>query len=394
MSRKWALLLVLMLISSMFFIFAPVRSVAPAEPARVYVDPPAVIDPGAFFNVSVKIENLVDLVGVQWSLTWDPTLLRAVNITEIMFHEVTPQSEWDNIWQIRNEIDFGMARYVYLWQDSLRAEQEGYGPISGNHTLAIITFQVLRVGSCPLQFLQFDTKLGDNNDEPIAHDVTDGFFSNSIPPIQPLSIEPPKVLFYVDPHRVMNESLAVNETFTVEVKMDSLTNNSGIIISYFSLSWDPTLLKCINFAINQTWQYQAIGGSNYVDWGEFQVFPYNQPIGPPQAVFGNLTLATITFAVKGIGSCSLHLQYCWTEEANAPRVQMSYVPHDGYFANTLNGDLNGDNCVDIFDAVAFASCFGTFPGYPRWNEGADMNGDGVVDIYDAIALCNCLGHTR
>jgi hypothetical protein len=393
MSQKWALLLVLMLISSMFFIFVPVRSVA-AEPIRVYVDPPAVIDPGAFFNVSVKADNLADLVGVEWSLTWDPTLLRAVNMTEIMFHEVTPQSEWDNIWQIRNEIDFGMARYVYLWQDSFRAEQEGYGPISGNHTLAIITFQVLRVGSCPLQFLQFDTKLGDPYAEPIPRDVTDGFFSNSVPPTPPLPIEPLEVLFYVDPHRVRNESLAFNETFTLEVKMDSLTNNSGIIISYFSLSWDPTLLKCINFAINQSWQYQEMRAWINNDWGECWDSPYNAPIGPPQAVFGNLTLATITFAVKGIGSCRLHLQSCWTEEASAPGVQMSYSPVDGYFANTLKGDLNGDNRVDIFDAVTFANSFGIFPGYPRWKEEADMDGDGIIDVFDAIMLGQCFGHSR
>lgn len=382
-----------MLISATFTILIPTHGVA-AEPARIYVDPPSVVDPPEFFNVSVKIDNLMDLVGIQWSLSWDPTLLRAVNMTEIMFHEVTPQSEWDNIWGLRNEIDFGRAIYAYLWQNDYTAWVQGYAPISGNHTIAIITFQVLGVGSCPLQFLQFDTKLGDIDAESIEHDVTDGFFSNSVPPLPPLPIEPSKVLFYVDPHRVRNESLAVNETFTVEVKMDSLTSNSGIIMSYFSLSWDPTFLKCINLAINQSWQYQEMRAWIYNDWGECRVFPYNAPIGPPQAVFGNLTLATITFEVKGIGSCSLHLQSCWTEEASAPGVQMSYTPVDGYFANTLKGDLNGDNRVDMFDAVAFAGCFGTFPGCLRWNEGADMSGDGIVDIYDAIALCNCFGHTR
>jgi hypothetical protein len=392
MSRKWALLLVLMLISSMFFIFVPVRSMA-AEPVRVYVDPPAVVDPGAFFNVSVKVENLVDLVGVQWSLTWDPTLLRAVNMTEIMFHEVTPQSEWDNIMGYSHTIDLGRAQYAYLFQDTLRAEERGYGPISGNHTMATITFQVLGLGNCPLQFIRWWTKLGNLYAEPIAHDVTDGFFSNSIPPIPPLSIEPPKVLIYVDPHRVRNESLAVGETFEVELRMDSLINNSGIVLSLFSLSWDSKLLKCIGLAVNQSWQYTE-WRLIYNDLGECALAPSAGSIPPAQAVFGNLTLAKITFEVMGVGSCKLHLLSCWLEEASALGVQMSYVPHDGYFVNTLNGDLNSDNRVEIFDAIAFAGYFGTFRGCLGWNEGADMNGDGVVDIYDAIALCSCFGHTR
>jgi len=374
----------------MFVILIPVHSVA-AELVRVCVDPPVVIDPDALFNVSVKVDNLVNLVAVQWSLTWDPTLLRAVNMTEIMFHEVTPQSEWDNIWQLWHTIDFGMAKYAYLWLSRDRAETGGYFPISGNHTMAIITFQVLGVGNCPLQFARWWTKLVDPDAEPIAHDVTDGFFSNSVPPIPPLLIEPSKVLFYVDPHRVRNESLAVNETFTVEVKMDSLTNNSGIIISYFSVSWDSTLLTCVNLAINQSWEYQEMHAWVY-DWGECRLGPYNAPTGPPQVVFGNLTLATITFAVKDIGSCRLHLQSCWSEEASAPDVQIPYTPVDGYFANTLNGDLNGDNIVDLFDALALAKSFGALPGLQSWNEDVDINGDGFIDIYDALLLCSRFGH--
>jgi hypothetical protein len=388
-SAKVAVLLACLLISSLGAI-VPSFS---AEPVRVYVDPPVVIDPGALFNVSVKVDNLVDLVGVQWSLTWDPTLLRAVNMTEIMFHEVTPQSEWDNIWRLSHTLDFGRAQYAYLWQDSSRAEAGGYLPISGNHTMAIISFQVLGVGNCPLQFIRFWTKLANPDVEPIEHEVTDGFFSNSVPPLPPLSIEPSKVLIYVDPRRVRNESLAVDDTFTVDVRMDSLTNHSGIVMSHFSLSWDSKLLKCINLAINQSWQYEE-WLSIYNDLGECALNPHGGPIPPEEAVFGNLTLATITFEVKSIGCCKLHLLTCWLEEASAPGVQMSYRFVDGYFANTLNGDLNGNDVVDVFDALVFARSFGVCWNGLGWDEVADINGDKQIDIFDAILLGNLFGHTR
>ena len=164
MSTKAVVLLACLLISSLAAIVPSFST----EPVRVYVDPPSVVDPGAFFNVSVKVDNLVDLAGVQFVLTWDPTLLRAVNMTEIMFHEVTPQSEWDNIWILKNEIKSGRADYSYLWWDLIRASAGGYAPISGNHTMAIITFQVLGVGSCPLSFIRVWTVLADSDAETIA----------------------------------------------------------------------------------------------------------------------------------------------------------------------------------------------------------------------------------
>jgi hypothetical protein len=389
-STKAVVLLVCLLISSLGAIVPSFST----EPVRIYVDPPAVMDPGALFNVSVKVDNLVNIEGAEFILTWNPTLLRAVNMTEIMFHEVTPQSEWNNFWALRNEIDFGRAWYAYTWQDNYRAETQGYAPISGNYTLATISFQVLGVGNCPLQFIRSEIVLGDINAESIGHDVTDGFFSNNVPTVPSLPIEPSKVRIYVDPRRVRDESLAVNETFTVEVKMDSLTNHSGIVTSDFHLSWDSKLLMCINIAINKSWQYKE-WRLIFNDWGECAL-ESNIPRGipPEQAVFGNLTLATITLVVKGIGSCSLLLQSCWLEEASASGVQMSYTPVDGYFSNTLNGDLNGNNVVDIFDAIIFAKSFGARWNGFSWNEVADINGDGQINILDAILLGNLFGHTR
>jgi hypothetical protein len=80
----------------MLLIFVPVRSVT-AEPSRVYVDPPTVVDPPEFFNVSVKVDNVQGLVGVELKLYWNPALLYGVNMTEVIFHEVMPQEKWNNI---------------------------------------------------------------------------------------------------------------------------------------------------------------------------------------------------------------------------------------------------------------------------------------------------------
>jgi len=58
---------------------------------------------------------------------------------------------------------------------------------------------------------------------------------------------------------------------------------------------------------------------------------------------------------------------------------------------TLQGDINGDMTVDIYDAVLLAGSFMKSVGDPKYNPNADINGDGIVDIYDAILLATNYG---
>jgi hypothetical protein len=75
-------------------------------------------------------------------------------MTEVLFHEVTPPSEWDNIWELRNVVNNteGYVTYAYLWYDSNRATVGGYAPVWGNHTLATITLMAIETGSTTLHF--------------------------------------------------------------------------------------------------------------------------------------------------------------------------------------------------------------------------------------------------
>jgi hypothetical protein len=107
------------------------------------------------FTVDVVVENIPEdhgCAGIQFDVTWDSGVLMALNMTEVMFHSVTPPEEHDNIWGISHKILNQSVGYAYLWQDSGRAVSEGYSPIWGNHTLATITFKALDTGSATLHF--------------------------------------------------------------------------------------------------------------------------------------------------------------------------------------------------------------------------------------------------
>jgi len=55
---------------------------------------------------------------------------------------------------------------------------------------------------------------------------------------------------------------------------------------------------------------------------------------------------------------------------------------------TRNGDVNGDNKIDILDLIILSNSFNAGPGNPNWNPNADINGDGRVSILDAIILAS------
>ena len=75
---------------------------------------------------------------------------------------------------------------------------------------------------------------------------------------------------------------------------------------------------------------------------------------------------------------------------------------DGAVIVTIQGDLNGDGLVNIFDIVITATAFGSMevddPNTPwnetkNWNPIADIKQDGVIDIFDLIIIGVNFGKT-
>jgi hypothetical protein len=403
MGGKGGLVLILILMSSLFMVLAPVHSVA-AEPARVYVDPPTVVDPSTFFNVSVRVENVQELAGIQLTLKWDPSLLYGVNMTDVIFHQVTPQSEWDNIWRIQHKIDnvAGNASYAYTFVDYERAIAGGYFPIAGNFTIFDLLFQVRGVGNCALHFdLSILGQWIGGWSYPIVHDTIDGFVSNSIlpPPIPPAPPGDAQVSLYVNPRGVKDESLTVNSTFSITIEFDNLVN-VGIGAVGFVLDWNSSILQCVN--VTEVMFHEVMPQS---DWGfintqfvlgndSLSIFNYfgagadGKSYNP---IFGNHTVAIVAFRVISVGKCQLYLHDCRIFDSHASFVL--YTARSGYFSNAMCGDLNVDGVVNLFDAVLLSKSFGARPENQIWNEDADINGDGFIDIFDALLLCNSFGHS-
>jgi parallel beta-helix repeat protein len=59
---------------------------------------------------------------------------------------------------------------------------------------------------------------------------------------------------------------------------------------------------------------------------------------------------------------------------------------DGLISVTIQGDVNGDCVVDIFDIVRIALAMGSKPNDPSWDPNADINNDGIIDIFDIVIV--------
>lgn len=60
----------------------------------------------------------------------------------------------------------------------------------------------------------------------------------------------------------------------------------------------------------------------------------------------------------------------------------------------MNGDVTGDNLIDIADYSEMALAFDSIPGDPTWNAMADLDGNDVVDIADYTELVLNFGKTQ
>gem|GEM_PF-1399146 len=59
----------------------------------------------------------------------------------------------------------------------------------------------------------------------------------------------------------------------------------------------------------------------------------------------------------------------------------------------LNGDIDGDNEVTLFDFGQLVAAFGSVPGDANWNPNADLDGDEEVNLFDFSILVRNFGKT-
>ena len=147
-------LLLLTCVQGSFFASSP--TVKTPETVTVRVLPENVtVKLGQPFSVNITFENLPygpndGVIGFQFELNWNSSILRGISMQEIAFHTATPQTDWGNIWSLGNVVSNGFVAYAYTWQDADRASSQGYAPLKGNGSWASVTLVSVLPGETDL----------------------------------------------------------------------------------------------------------------------------------------------------------------------------------------------------------------------------------------------------
>ena len=215
-------------------------------------------------------------------------------------------------------------------------------------------------------------------------------------------------------------NIVADGTYQVNVTMDDgvnpivhdnsrsirVTNNSVATIAIGNVSGNTTVPIIIENAVNVgsvdiTLTYNAsvctitdVANGTF-DW-TFANLEHNETgwvrIGAihteESGLCGSIILANVTFRSNSTnGTSQLNMSVTTLKDATPQCNEIPYIVQNGTYTAVLNGDVNGDDAVNIIDAMYLAKHVLGIAGFEEIIVGAaDVDGDGVIDIADAMYL--------
>jgi hypothetical protein len=350
---------------------------------RLFIDPylteKRASDIGTTFDVNVNIEPVNDLWGFDLNVTWDNTLITLVGV-DFTTH-------LDNMWGSGNwyfaKNDSSVGYYKLVALSTLNS-------FNGTAAVALVTLtfrvedpQSNLVKETPIHF---DThKLSDSKWTPIVHTADDGLYR----------ITGGKPTLTLDP--AGRTCRMYNETFTVQVNVTNAPNAEDF---RFEIHYNATLLD--------------IAGINWNAWGsgtytadEVNGILTGYTSGSP--ISGNVILITITFNAtyhhvwkdeatilgwRNIQTGTVYVQWANLSYPIGPDLryerggldQINVGPDFSYTFSPIQGDVDNNGIVDIFDIRTVAAFYDTVN--PEYN----LTGDSTIDIFDIVVVAANFGY--
>jgi len=187
---------------------SPTTVANPSSLATIYVFPETIVGmPVQNFTIEIRIEDVIDLYGWEFRLAWNTAVLEVLNIEEGPFLKTG-----------------GDTFFTYIINDT-----EGYMivdctllgnvlGVSGNGSLASVLFCAVASGDSLLDL--YDTILVSSLEEPISHEVIDGYYYTSVHDVAIINLQASKFNVNVT---VENQGTHI-ETFNASVYYTRLTD--------------------------------------------------------------------------------------------------------------------------------------------------------------------------
>ena len=415
--------------------------------AKLYIEPPEIIDPGllpsTIFSVDVMLDDVENMYGYEFSLGYNTEMLTCIGI---MVHPVLNETHFT----VSMMLDDGAGLiWVNVTYYSPANPITTYTPVS----IVTLTFMVDNIGSSVLDL--YDTSIVDVDGQPIAHEATDGYVQTLIRDVAVIDVTCSHTWAYsgwIVNVTVIAKNLGnVTETFDVTAFYNSsvigtqtvtdLAPNAEIELTF---SWNTTdvaegIYTLSAEASTVPFEYN-LTNNVYVD-GTIEIRRLIRDVAITH-VEPDLTavypgwIVNITVIAKNEGNVSetfdvtvyydnntvgtqtvtdlapneeITLFFIWNTSGLEPchnytiSAEASAVPYeydlsdnflsDGYVKIKIWGDINGDGKVNMKDMSIVAWSFGSYPGHPRWNPEADLDRNGQVNMRDIAIVARNFGQT-
>lgn len=378
---------------------------------RIYLDPSEYIfnskdvSVGYRFNVTLRVADVENLFAFELSMYYNESMVNATRWFE---------PTWDPEYVFYNEPTV-TAEDLRTGNILLCASMLGLSPplFNGDGKLCIIEFEIVNLPpagikySCPLGISNADTFLLDPNVNEIPAAKEDGYYEVS-------SESHPGG--YVIGSVMVN--LGPGETTNLIIPWDTRDMSPGnySISGYASVVPGETHIEdnvftdgvvsisahdvaIVDVTPSAHWVYQGMNVSISVEVENkgsvtenvtvtlYYDITAHQTIGllSTSVLPGENQTVTFTWNTRGVPHCH---NYTITAVASIP-IDSNLSDNtlsDGGINVRILGDVNGDGKVDGKDIALAAMCFGSAPGYPRWNPDADVNADGKIDGKDIVKI--------
>lgn len=356
------------------------------EQTELYIDPPLIErisdDVGTTFQINVTIQNVRDLRGFDFNLTWGNTLITLVS-TDF-------NTTLDNMWGPGNWfVDETTMNVTDIGSYELAAVSTATGFASaGAAPLVTLTFQVEDyAGETTIHFAM--VKLSNSQWQNITVETTDGKYNMTMTPgieIMPTTVTCRKY----------------SEQFELKI---NLTHVVGVHDFHFEMTYNTTLVDYVSIEWGELGPGTATANET-IGLIEGQIVPTD----PNKEVNGNPWLFNVTFRSS--------YNHMWKDESTIPgwkndlsdailfqSANLSYAggetlhyvkggineisvgPDVAYMFSPIQGDVDNSGEVEIFDLRTVAAFYDT--ANPQYN----LTGDDTIDIFDIVVIGANFGYS-